>query len=220
MSNQALRFSVIVPFVFVLVLGSAQAFVVVGPAVTVTTSSWTTTTGTRSSTWRSIGRTVSGHHDRVTRMADRDDDEREYARIRRRGRGKEQRPLNDDASYENVMDDDPSRSTRRRNEQNPYYRDEDNDDNEWDFIDDLGEQWEGEFEEMEKHDLLGNVLIPNPILDNIDPDGAADRFPELAKDPRFWFDMVLFIAFLDFLSLVGPRDPFPDLPLPYGPMSL
>ena len=203
--NQALRLSILLSLA--LVLGSAQAFVVVIPAVSTATTS------------RSIGRTVSGHHDRlVARMTDRDDDEREYARIRRGGRGKEQRPLNDDADDE--IDDDPA--TRRRNEQNPYYRDEDDDDNddEWDFIDDLGEQWEGDFEEIEKHDLLGNVLIPNPILDNIDPDGAADRFPELARDPRFWFDIFLFVAFLDFLSLVGPRDPFPDLPLPYGPLSL
>jgi len=148
---------------------------------------------------------------------DDDEDDREFARVRR-GRGggdKNERRFDND---EKAGDDEPS----RRASDNPYYRagDEydDDDDDEWDFIDDLDEQWDGDLDDMEKHDLLGNVLIPNPILDNIDPDGAAERFPELAKDPRFWFDIVLFLAFLDFLSFVGPRDPFPDLPLPYGPM--
>jgi hypothetical protein len=64
----------------------------------------------------------------------------------------------------------------------------------------------------EEMDFFGNYLVPNPILDSIDPDGAAERFPELARDPRFWIDMCLFIAFLNFLSSVGPRDPFPDIP--------
>ena len=50
-------------------------------------------------------------------------------------------------------------------------------------------------------------------LDSIDPDGAADRFPELASDPKFWIDMALFIAVLNFLSSVGPQDPFPSLPM-------
>ena len=198
------------------VLGSVQAFVVVGvaPRSFLALTPAPPSVATTSTSSKSIDRVVSRqHHQPVARMADRDDDEREYARVRRGGRGRE-RPL-DDADDES--DDDPT--TRRSNDKNPYYRDEDDDD-EWDFIDDLEQQWEGDFEEMEKHDLLGNVLIPNPILDNIDPDGAADRFPELARDPRFWFDIFLFVAFLDFLSLVGPRDPFPDLPLPYGPLSL
>lgn len=67
-------------------------------------------------------------------------------------------------------------------------------------------------EEEEDYGLFSNVIIDNPILDSIDPDGAAERFPELARDPRFWFDMVLFIAFLNFLSAIGPQDYFPDIP--------
>lgn len=80
--------------------------------------------------------------------------------------------------------------------------DDDDDEEDWDEYDDAEEE----------NDLFENTVIPNPLLDSIDPDGAADRFPELARDPRFWFDMVLFIAFLNFLSSVGPRDPFPDIP--------
>lgn len=64
----------------------------------------------------------------------------------------------------------------------------------------------------EEYGLFSNVLIDNPILDNIDPDGAAERFPELARDPRFWIDMALFIALLNWLSSVGPQDYFPDIP--------
>jgi hypothetical protein len=60
--------------------------------------------------------------------------------------------------------------------------------------------------------IFEDILIPNPILDNIDPDGAAERFPELASDPKFWFEMFLFISFINFVSFIGPRNPFPDLP--------
>jgi hypothetical protein len=61
--------------------------------------------------------------------------------------------------------------------------------------------------------LFENVLLPNPLLDSMDPDGTADRFPELFSDGNFWRDMVLLILFLDFLSAVGPQsNPFPDLP--------
>jgi hypothetical protein len=59
--------------------------------------------------------------------------------------------------------------------------------------------------------IFDNVLIPNPLLDNIDPDGAAERFPELAQDPKFWFDMLLFVAFINFMSSMGPRSPITDL---------
>ena len=60
--------------------------------------------------------------------------------------------------------------------------------------------------------MFSNVIIDNPILDQIDPDGAAERFPELVSDPKFWFDMVLFIVFLNFLSSIGPQNTFNDIP--------
>jgi hypothetical protein len=68
----------------------------------------------------------------------------------------------------------------------------------------------------ESYDLFSNVIIDNPLLDSIDPDGAAERFPELARDPKFWLDIFLFICVLDFLSLMGPQDNLPDL-LWYNP---
>ncbi|OEU08480.1 hypothetical protein FRACYDRAFT_249834 [Fragilariopsis cylindrus CCMP1102] len=42
-------------------------------------------------------------------------------------------------------------------------------------------------------------------------DSTADRFGELASDPWFWWDMFLFISFLNFISFIGPRNPFPEI---------
>ena len=81
--------------------------------------------------------------------------------------------------------------------------DEDEDDEDYDEDDD---------EDDDEYGLFSDVIIDNPLLDSIDPDGAAERFPELASDPKFWIDMVLFLIILDFISWVGPRNPFPDLP--------
>lgn len=133
-------------------------------------------------------------------------DDRDYVRVpRRKGGGSRQRKYydddEDDCYYERDDDD--------------YYYDDDDDDEDLDEYDD--DDWDDDdddedVEEIDTDKLLEDVLVPNPILDSIDPDGAADRFPELASDPRFWFDMALFIAFLNFLSFAGPRDTFPDLP--------
>ena len=42
-----------------------------------------------------------------------------------------------------------------------------------------------------------NGIIPNPLLDAMDPDGVYERLgPELFSDWTFWRDMVLFCVFL------------------------
>ena len=127
-----------------------------------------------------------------------DEDERDYSLVRRRRRGRRE--------YADDMDDAylDQRETQESSRRGSDYYDEEEEDEDWDS------DWDSEDEE--EYDLLGNELIPNPLLDSMDPDGAAERFPELAKDPRFWFDMVVFVTFLDFLSTVGPQDPFPDVP--------
>ena len=132
-----------------------------------------------------------------------DPDERELVPVRRR--------KGDSSKYYDQEDD----QDEAYDKESKYYDDDDEYDDE--FEDD--EDWEDDDEEDEDDDgevnydyLFENTIIPNPLLDSIDPDGAADRFPELARDPRFWFDMALFIAFLNFLSFAGPRDPFPDIP--------
>jgi hypothetical protein len=119
-----------------------------------------------------------------------DDDKFEYARVRRRRR---RRAIYDDDEEEY---DEDVMSAADRLEEDGIFNDDDDDD---EFDDEIKE-------------TFANVLIPNPVLDNIDPDGAAERFPELARDAKFWFELVLFLIFLDFLSFIGPRNPFPDLP--------
>jgi hypothetical protein len=110
----------------------------------------------------------------------------------------------------------PIRRQRGRfagDEEEEYDPDEfyDVDDEYDDEFDDEDEDDEDDDDEDDEYGLFSNVIIDNPLLDSIDPDGSAERFPELASDPRFWFDMVLFFAFLNFLSDVGPRDALPDL---------
>ena len=121
---------------------------------------------------------------------DDDEREREFARVRRRRSRYE-----DDDGYETegVMD------AADMLEDEGFFDDiEDYDDDD-------------DFEDDESNEILSNTVIPNSILDSIDPDGAAERFPELVADPRFWFDMFLFINFLNFISFIGPRNPFPDM---------
>ena len=127
------------------------------------------------------------------RDSDRKVDEKEYVRVPRGRRGS--RSYYDDDDYDDPYDDD-------RRENRNYIYDEDDDDDDYD---------EDEYEE-EEYDLFGDEIIPNPLLDSMDPDGAAERFPELARDPKFWFEMFLFISFLNFLSDIGPRDYLPEIP--------
>lgn len=134
---------------------------------------------------------------------DTDEIDRERVPVPRRRRRRDRQPDYDDTQEEFYDQEDSS------DQNDEFGSDRDYDDDEFEE-DDEDEDWLDD-EEIE-NELFENVVIPNPLLDSIDPDGAADRFPELARDPRFWFDMVLFLAFLNFLSAVGPRDPFPDLP--------
>jgi hypothetical protein len=132
-------------------------------------------------------------------LSSSNDDDFEYARVRRDRRSGSRSEMEDDNQIQVDEDDRTDYYSQTAGKS---------------FDDDIGEDWEYlDEDDEEEYDMFENVLIPNPLLDSIDPDGAAERFPELARDPRFWFDMVLFIAFLDFLSYAGPRDPFPDLPM-------
>ena len=133
---------------------------------------------------------------------DIDDDKREpeFARVRRRkGRG----------GYDD--DEDDGYKTDGRNSDSVM--DAANMLEDEGFFDELDDEDydEDDREDDESYDMFSNTVIPNPLLDSIDPDGAAERFPELAADPRFWLDMFLFIAFLNFISFIGPRNPFPEM---------
>jgi hypothetical protein len=143
-----------------------------------------------------------------------DDNEEELVPVRRQ-RGRKPYYEDDDITDEEYYGD--SRAPGGRT----YERDADYDDDdeemknkekqeEFDdalaYLDEVLDQWE-----PTEHAPFGKEIVPNALLDNIDPDGAADRFPELARDPRFWFELLLLIMFLDFCSLAGPQDAFPLL---------
>lgn len=137
-----------------------------------------------------------------------DDIEREFARVRRRRRGGR---YYDEA--EETYDRERAEAQRRRGD--GLYEDQDeyfdvDDDGYYDEDEDDDDD-EMEYEDEEEYGMFGDALIPNALLDSIDPDGAAERFPELARDPRFWFDMLLFVIFLDFVSAAGPQDLYSDL---------
>jgi hypothetical protein len=59
--------------------------------------------------------------------------------------------------------------------------------------------------EDEDIDLKYQGIIPNPILDNIDPEGSAERVGELFSDRQFWWDLGMLLLFLNFLDNL--RDP-------------
>ncbi|VEU35368.1 unnamed protein product [Pseudo-nitzschia multistriata] len=137
---------------------------------------------------------------------DDDDRERVPARVRRR-RG---RAYDDDEEY----DDDRYEPGGRRGGDDSigYAADRLEEDGIFDEMDDDDEYYEDDdLENDESYDTFSNTVIPNQLLDSIDPDGSAERFSEIATDPKFWFDMVLFITVLDLISFIGPRNPFQDV---------
>jgi len=106
---------------------------------------------------------------------DYDDEEKreyEYARVRRRG----PRDRYIDDIYEEEDEDDYDEIPRRRPSRVGTFLSDEDDDDEFD-LDDM----------VENMDF--SVTIPNPILDNADPDGATDRMGELVPDRVFWRDM-------------------------------
>jgi hypothetical protein len=155
---------------------------------------------------------------------DDDDNEEELVPVRRQRSGR--KPYYEDDVDEPVVEEQYYNEDNRKGpaagrtyEREDYYDDDDdedelNDDDEVEDFDDALAYLDEVLDEWEptEHKLFGNEIVPNVLLDNVDPDGAADRFPELARDPRFWFDLVLLIMFLDFLSLAGPQDALPLLP--------
>ena len=136
---------------------------------------------------------------------DEDDREREYARVRRRRGGRAYYDDDDneagEAKYGRTSEDEDLQ--RSASNVGDYY-----DDDEEEYYDDDDDDEEVD----DEYSMFGSAVIPNPLLDSIDPDGAAERFPELARDPKFWIDMLVFVAVLDFLSDIGPRNALPDIP--------
>jgi hypothetical protein len=82
--------------------------------------------------------------------------------------------------------------------QSPHARkdyDDDQDDVEFFDLDDLDDDYTDDTPE------LYNGIIPNPLLDEMDPDGVYERLgPELFRDWTFWRDTVLLCVFLAFFT--------------------
>ena len=119
---------------------------------------------------------------------DDEDDDRELVYARRSGRrGREEGSYYDE-------EDTTSSSRSRKYQDNVEFFDLDDDD----------EIFDDDFDRRNSDDLYEetyNGIIPNPLLDAMDPDGVYERLgPELFKDWTFWRDMILFAAFLTFFT--------------------
>ena len=105
------------------------------------------------------------------------------------------------------------RSGRRDREEGGYYDDQQNakssskryQDNVefFDLDDDEDDIFDDDFD-IDRDDIYDNTyngIIPNPLLDAMDPDGVYERLgPELFKDWTFFRDLALFAAFLAFFT--------------------
>lgn len=125
-----------------------------------------------------------------------EDDDYEYAKVRR---GK--RVYDDEydggrtssSSQRNVNDVGSKRSYRGDYEEEEEWSDEE----EWDSDSDSDDEYDSDDDDDDYDDI-----IPNALLDNIDPDGAVDRLPELFADKQFWKDSTLWFL-LAFVWLLG-----------------
>jgi len=70
-------------------------------------------------------------------------------------------------------------------------------------LDDLSDE-EDEEDDDDDDDFDG--IIPNNLLDQIDPDGVVDRIPELLSDPKFWRDAVIVLILASYAA-VDPSSP-------------
>lgn len=103
-------------------------------------------------------------------------------------------PLNgrrDDDEFDFGDDDGVYASRTKKGRSNRY-----DDDVEFFDLDD-DDDYEDDFDNDEETFASYNGIIPNPLLDAMDPDGVYERLgPELFSDWTFWRDMILFVAFL------------------------
>lgn len=97
--------------------------------------------------------------------------------------------------------------------------DEDDDD---DFYDDVDDRMFGNDKGRRRTKVLDDIdddeedqdepmegIIPNPLLDNIDPEGAFGRMDELLTDGKFWRDLCILLLLLNFLDNVVVYDDSP-----------
>lgn len=149
-------------------------------------------------------------------------DKYEYARVGRR-RGRERGRYDEvedgggsDGRYDDdidMMDDDrssPSRGRRTREARSRRDAVDDFDDDFEDEDDYFDEDYEKDYDD-DDDDFEEGILIPNPILDAVDPEGAADRIGELFVDPKWWRDVasIAFVVAFVYLYTYNPGDLVP-----------
>lgn len=142
---------------------------------------------------------------RSDKYYEEEDEERELVPVPRRGRGRWFG--NEPPEVESYSDDRASNQQKRgayydeeeQDRRGPYYDEEEDEDFYDVYVDDDDEDSDDDEEEEYEDD----ILIPSPLLDNIDPDGAAERFGEIALDPKFLLDVLIFVAVLNFVDYVA-----------------
>ncbi len=127
---------------------------------------------------------------------DEEDDDRDvvYAARRSGRRGREEGGRGD---YENKSASSRSSPSSRYQDDVEFFDlDDDDDDDDDDLFgdEDYARDKRGR---DNSEDITFNGIIPNPLLDAMDPDGVYERLgPELFKDWTFFRDMALFAIFL------------------------
>jgi hypothetical protein len=125
---------------------------------------------------------------------DGEEDDFEFARVgRRRGRGRFAND-NEDVGERTAASRDGESGTGTNS------RDYESDYEEIDDFYDSDDEEDSDEEDDDDDDY--DDIIPNALLDQIDPDGAIERLPELFSDPQFWKDSVIWF-FLGFLYLLN-----------------
>lgn len=125
-----------------------------------------------------------------------DDDDRERVKVPRGGRRRQK-----------YYDEEEFDTSKEERDNRRYYDDEeDYYDDEEEYDDDEEDEFDVDFEfdrvELDE-EYAADILIPNPILDNVDPEGAGERFGEIARDPIFWRDLLIVIAVFNFCEYVA-----------------
>ena len=116
---------------------------------------------------------------------DEDEDDFEYARV---GRRRQRDKYDNDKMYDDYSSSSQTRGTRDYVDDDELYDEVDFDD----VFDDDDDDDDDDFYDDEYNDI-----IPNALLDQIDPDGAIERMPELLSDPQFYRDVaIVFVLFL------------------------
>jgi len=139
-------------------------------------------------------------HKRATRntllhLHDNDDDYDDGERVRVPRGGRRRR-------YEDEYETRQERRYYDDDEEDEYYDDEYYDEDDDDDDDEFDVDFEFDRVVVDE-EYASDILIPNPILDNVDPEGAGERFGEIAKDPTFWRDVLIAIAVFNFCEYVA-----------------